>query len=85
MTARGERPPGGGEGSRSSVARLFERALWGSRLIVLVAVVFREAVPVRIEAIRFAYREHRGPSPVRSRGFVRPRWPLRRCSLAADS
>ena len=38
-----ERPPRGNgqaHGSRSSVERVFERALWGSRLIVLVAVVF---------------------------------------------
>jgi len=38
-------PPRGGSGgeglnSRSLVARLFEEALWGSRLLVLVAVVF---------------------------------------------
>lgn len=31
---------GNGPGDRGPVARLFEEALWGSRLIVLVAVVF---------------------------------------------
>ncbi|WP_207955955.1 YqhA family protein [Rubrobacter marinus] len=43
MAAGSERPPErGGERSvpESSVTRLFEGALWGSRLIVLVAVVF---------------------------------------------
>ena len=41
-TPGGERPPrrGSGESQQSSVAHLFERALWGSRLIVLVAVIF---------------------------------------------
>lgn len=46
MTTPGSsKPPGGGSGgeglnSRSLVARLFEETLWGSRLLVLVAVVF---------------------------------------------
>ena len=41
MTTGGERPARDATGSpKPSVARLFEEALWGSRLIVLVAVVF---------------------------------------------
>lgn len=43
MATGSERPARGdgqARGSQSSVERAFERALWGSRLIVLVAVVF---------------------------------------------